>query len=461
MLHRYIGDKAFYRRVLAIAIPIIIQNGITQFVALLDNLMVGQIGTVEMSSVSIANQLIFVFNLCIFGASSGAGIFTAQFFGNGDQEGVRHTFRFKFLACCLLSAVGIGIFLSGGDGLMRLFLQGEGDPADAAAVLVGGTAYLRIMLFGLLPFALCNSYASTLRECGQTFVPMVAGVCAVFVNLALNYVLIFGHLGMPALGVEGAAIATVISRFVELSIVAIWAHTHTEQYPCFHGAYRSFRIPARLFGRIVVKGLPLLANEFLWSSGTTFLNQCYSTCGLDVVPAMSIASTIHMLASVVYMALGNSVGIIMGQLLGSGTSEKEVRDTNRKLIAAAVAAGVIFGALLFSISGAFPLLYKTSDSVRGLATRMIWVIAMIMPFNAFTLSTYFTLRSGGQALVTFLFDSFFVWTVCVPLAFCLSRFTPLAIIPLYAICQGTDVLKSILGAWMVHKGAWIRNLTQA
>jgi len=461
MLERYIGDRAFYKRVLAIALPIIIQNGITQFVALLDNLMVGQIGTVQMSSVSIANQLIFVFNLCVFGASSGAGIFTAQFHGSGDHQSIRHTFRFKFSVCCLLSALGIGIFLGGGGELLKLFLQGEGDVADAALTLEHGEAYLRIMLIGLLPFALCNAYSSTLRECGQTVVPMVAGVCAVFVNLALNYVLIFGHFGFPAMGVEGAAIATVISRFAELGIVAVWSHTHTKKHPCFQGAYRSLHIPGQLLGQIVRKGLPLLANEFLWSSGITFLNQCYSTCGLDVVPAMSIATTINTLASVVYMALGNSVGIMMGQLLGSGSSEETVRDANRKLIAAGVAAGALFGLLLFAISSVFPMLYNTTDAVRSLATKMIWIIAVIMPFHSFTLCAYFTLRSGGQAFITFLFDSCFVWAVCVPIAFCLSRFTGLTIIPLYAICQSVDILKCVLGTWMIRKGSWIRNLAQS
>ena len=460
MLKQYIGDKNFYKRVFAIALPIIIQNGITQFVALLDNLMVGQIGTVQMSSVSIANQLVFVFNLCVFGASAGAGIFTAQFHGSGDHQGIRHTFRFKFIICSLLAALGIGVFIAGGKELLALFLQGEGDPSDAALVLDHGIVYLRIMLIGLLPFALCNAYASTLRECGQTVVPMIAGVCAVVVNLVLNYILIFGHFGAPAMGVAGAAIATVISRFAELAIVAIWTHTHSAQHPFVKGALRSLHIPGVLLGRIIGKALPLLANEFLWSSGITMLNQCYSTCGLDVVPAMSIATTINTLASVVYMALGNSVGIIMGQLLGSGASENTVRDTNRKLIASGVFAGAVFGVLLFSISTRFPMLYNTTASVRSLASQMIWIIALLMPFHAFTLSAYFTLRSGGQALVTFLFDSCFVWVACVPLAFCLSRFTALSIIPLYAICQGADMLKCILGVWMIRKGTWIRNLTQ-
>ena len=157
MFKRYIGDRAFYRRVLGIAIPIMIQNGITNFVNMLDNIMVGQVGTIPMSGVSIVNGLIFVFNLCIFGASSGAGIFTAQFHGSGDQEGIRHTFRFKFMTCVLLSLVGAAVFLSAGEGLIGLYLTGEGDAATAAGVLADGLEYLSVMIWGVLTFALCNA----------------------------------------------------------------------------------------------------------------------------------------------------------------------------------------------------------------------------------------------------------------------------------------------------------------
>ena len=186
MKNRYIGDKAFYRRVFGVAVPIIVQNGITNFVSMLDNIMVGQVGTLPMSGVSIVNGLIFVFNLCIFGASSGAGIFTAQFFGSKDDEGVRYTFRFKFLICCILSALGIGLFLLGDSFLIGLYLTGEGDPAEAAQVLHYGVQYLHVMLWGFLPFALTNAYASTLKETGNTFVPMVAGITATRVNLVGN-----------------------------------------------------------------------------------------------------------------------------------------------------------------------------------------------------------------------------------------------------------------------------------
>ena len=460
MLRKYIGDRAFYRRVVAVALPILIQNGITNFVSLLDNIMVGQVGTIPMSGVSIVNQLMFVFNLCIFGASSGAGIFTAQFHGNQNDEGVRHTFRFKMLACVLLTALGTGIFLLSGDRLIGLYLQGEGDPLVAQGALQYGREYLLMMLWGLLPFALCNAYSGTLRETGQTVVPMVGGIVAVLTNLVLNYVLIFGHFGAPAMGVRGAALATVISRFVELAVVAGWTHLHSKANAFIKGVYRSLYIPKKLVLDIIVKGMPLLINEFLWATGMAMMNQCYSTCGLSVVPAMNISTTVFNLASVSFLAMGNAVGIIMGQMLGSSAPEPAVRDTNRKLIAVSVASGVVFGGLMAIFSGLFPQLYKTDASVQHLATQLICVSAAVIPFNAYTNSAYFTLRSGGQTLVTFLFDSCFVWTVCVPLAFCLSRFTDLAILPLYILCQSTELLKCALGAWMVHKGYWMKNLTQ-
>ena len=458
MLRKFIGDRAFYKRVLAVAVPIIIQNGITNFVSLLDNIMVGQVGTLPMSGVSIVNQLIFVFNLCVFGASSGAGIFTAQFHGSRDAEGVRHTFRFKLMICTVLALAAGGLFIGCGKSLIGLYLTGQGDAQDAALVLSYGWEYLLMMLWGLLPFALCNAYASTLKECGETFVPMVAGVAAVAVNLGLNYVLIFGHFGAPAMGVRGAALATVISRYVELLLVAGWTHRHGAKHPFIRGAFRSMAIPGELLKNILVTGMPLLANEMLWSMGVATMNQCYSTCGLNVVPAMNISSTLANLAGVVYQSLGVSVGILMGQMLGAQRPEPELRDTNRKLVAFSVVSGMGFGLLMALASGVFPAIYNTTEAVRLLAQDLILISALVMPFQSFANATYFTLRSGGKTFITFLFDSVFMWACSVTLAFCLSRFTSLPILPLYAICQLPDVLKCIVGYQMLKKGSWIQTL---
>ena len=459
MLKRYIGDRAFYKRALTLAVPILIQNGITNFVSLLDNIMVGQIGTVPMTGVSIANQLLLIFNLCILGATAGAGIFTAQFYGKGDIDNVRYSHRMKYLVCLLLAILAITLFATADDPLISLYLKGEGSAEDVAGVLLHGKNYMRIMLWGLIPFALTGAYAGTLRETNQTVVPMVGGITAVFVNLFLNYVLIFGHFGAPEMGVEGAALATVISRYVEMLIVVGWTHLNPHKNTFIQGIFRSLHIPKELFFSILRKGMPLLFNEFMWSLGLAVLTQSYSTRGLAVVPALNIADVIYQLTNICAVAFGTAVGIITGQMLGAGEEEEKVRDANRKLIALTVFSGFCMGVLLFCFSGVFPRLYNTTDEVRALASALICVCAVMMPFNSYTNATYFTLRSGGQTLVTFLFDSCFVWSICIPLAFCLSRFTAMPIIPLYAICQGTDLIKCLIGAVMLKQGKWIQNLT--
>lgn len=460
MLQRYIGDRAFYRRVLTIALPIVIQNAITSLVSLLDNIMVGQVGTLQMSGTSIVNQLLFIFMLCIFGANAGAGIFTAQFYGNGDDTGIRHTFRFKWMASALLTVIGCTLLFLADDTLISLYLQGEGSAEDAAAVLQHGKDYLHIMLIGLLPFALANAYSSTLRETGQTFVPMVGSITAVFVNLILNYILIFGHLGLPAMGARGAALATVISRFTEFAVVALWTHLNPKKNPFIRGAYRSLYVPGKLLGSILRKGSPLLINEGLFAAGIAFANQSYSTCGLDVVPALNICSTVFNLSGVSYMAMGNAVGIIMGQMMGAGTPKEEVRDANRKLSALTLALGILFGGLTALCSGLFPMLYNTSDHVRSVAAQLIMVDALMLPAYAYVHAAYFSLRSGGKTGITFLFDCGFIWLLYVPSAFFLSRFTDLDITVLYLICQATEYVKAFAGYLMVRKGTWIQNLAQ-
>ncbi len=453
-------NKQFYRRILAVALPMMIQNGITNFVQMLDNVMVGQVGTIPMSGVAIVNQLMFVFNLCVFGAASGAGIFTAQFQGREDHKGIRHTFRFKLLVGLLLSVLGIGVFLGFGRPLISLYLTGEGTPEEAAQTMEYGLRYLKVMLAGLVPFALSNAYCGTLREIGETRVPMLAGICAVFVNLIGNYILIFGHFGAPKLGVVGAAAATVLSRYVELAIVAVWTHTHGTRHPFITGALRSFRIPGKLTKDIIRKGMPLLINEFLWSTGMAFLSQCYSTRGLDVVAAFNIATTISQVTNVVFLSLGNAVGILMGQMLGAGAPEEQVRRDNKRMLGLCVWVCFGVGAIAVVLSGVFPRLYNTTDSVRTIAAGLICLTAVMMPVNSYNNAMYFTLRSGGQTFVTFIFDSGFSWCVCVPVAYFLSRFTALPILPLYGICVGVDVFKIFIGKYLLDKGVWIRRIVE-
>ena len=453
------GDKEYIRKLLKIAIPMMIQNGISNFVNLLDNLMIGRVGTNALSGVAIANQLIFVFYLVIFGATAGVGIFTAQYKGSGDDDGIRHTFQFKIIFNTFLAAVCVAVLAIFSRNLINLFLLGEGDPADAAETLEIGVKYMNIILISLVPIGITQAYAGTLRDLGSTKVPMFASLVAIFVNLVGNYILIYGHLGLPALGASGAAIATVISRFVELGILVIYTGRHSDLFPFIKGAFKTIKIPGRLALRFLQKALPLMANETLWSLGMTTINQSYSYRSLDAVAALNIQSTIWNLMAVAFIAMGEAVGIMMGHILGSGELEG-AKEKAGKMRMVTVLCGLIFGLLLAAVSPFFPLLYNTSDYIRHLATVFILISAVMMPFCSYTHASYFIIRSGGNAFITVLFDSVYTWVIVVPLAFCLSRFTDMNVTWMLAIVNGMEVIKCSIAFVFVKSGIWVKNIVK-
>ena len=457
MFRRFIGTKAFYRSVLSLLVPMLIQQFISSFVSLLDNIMVGSLGTEGISAASIANSVLMVQMLAIFGGLSGASIFGAQFFGKGDTEGVRNTFRIKMYFVLLCTALSIGIYLVFGSSFIASFLQGESNGGDLALTERLGTGYLRVMLWGLVPFSVAQVYSGTLREAGETRAPMVAGVVAIGTNLFLNWVLINGKLGAPALGVEGAAIATVISRYVELLIVAVHSHRHTDRYPFFRGAFSSFRVPSRLVGRIIRTGLPLLVNEILWSLGMTFINQFYSTRGLNAVAALNITGTAWNLFCVLMFAMGNAVSIMVGQRLGAGEME-EARDVDRKLIFLTEVIHVFIGLAMILCSPLVPLMYNVGPEVRDLTRRLLVIAGLSLPVHSFAHVTYFTIRSGGRTMITFLFDAVYTWVVTVLLAWFLTHRTNLDVLQIYFCVQFIDVIKLVIGLLMLRSDFWARNV---
>lgn len=458
-LKRFIGTRAFYRVLLATLVPILIQNGISNFSNLLDNIMVGTLGTEQMSGVSIVNQLIFVFNLTIFGALSGAGLFGSQLHGKGDTEGVRHIFRFKL---CISLAIAVGailLFLFGGEWLISLYLHEGSETGDLTLTLSYAKQYLSIAIFGLLPYTVSQVYASTLREIGVTVPPMTAGLCGVALNLILNTLLIFGLCGFPRMGVEGAALATVIARFFECAWVVFYTHTHPLRAPFIKGAYRSLRVPLALAKRVSVTGLPLLINEALWAAGQAMLLQCYSQRGIAAVSAMNISNTVFNTFSVVYMSVGVAVSILLGHRLGAGDSDR-ARTEARQMIAFAGTLGLCVGAVIVLLAPLFPQLYNTTAEVRTLATSLTVIIGLYAPFHGILNSSYFTIRSGGKTFITFLFDSGFVWGVNIPVTLALVTFTALSPAAIFLVCHATELIKLVIGVLLVRSGTWCRNITE-
>ncbi len=456
---KFIGDKAFYKMLIILVLPLIIQQGVTQSVSLLDNVMVGRLGTEALNSVAIVNQLIFVFNLAIFGGVSGASIFGAQFAGVGNHDGLRHTFRFKMYFGIAATVIAIAVLLIWGEPLTMLFLDNETNAElDLTVVMADAKKYLTIMLAGLLPFMILQVYASTLREMGETVIPMIASIVAIFVNVIFNALLIFGFCGFPRLEVAGAAIATVMARYVEMLVVVIYTHIKRAKFKFAKGAYRSLYVPLDLVKKIAITGSPLMINEIIWSLGTTFINQCYSQKGMFAYAATNINTTAWNLFCIIMFAMGTAISIILGRELGKGDKEKTI-DLNRKLQFINVAVHVVIAVALILAAPYIPLLYDVEPDVRTIATKLLIISGFALPMHTLVHGIYFAVRSGGKTFVTFLFDSVYTWAVPAMLALMLVTFFPsLDIVMVYLIVQLSDALKMTIGLLMLKSGFWANTI---
>ncbi len=454
---KYFGDKNFYKMTLTIAIPIIIQNLLTNLVSMADNIMVGQLGTNQMSGVAIINQLFFVFNLLVFGGMSGAGLFSAQYFGQKNHNGVRDVFRMKILIGIAIIAISLSVMIFLHEPLINMFLHEGSSSGNIQETFNYAKNYLYIMVIGIAPFVISNCYNTTLKESGQTVVPMKAGVLAVVFDIVLNYIFIFGKLGFPAMGVVGAAIATVISRFVECGYLVIYTHRHSNDYPFIKHCYRTLKVPGSLVKKIIVTGTPLMLNEFLWAGGLTLQTQALSTKGLATVGGLNICNTIGNISNCIFVTMGTTIAIVVGQLLGAGKlKEAKVTATRMAAFSLLISFGMII--ILGLLGPVFPHFYNTTDEIRELATKFIWAVAAATPFISLSNSEYFILRSGGKTIITFLFDSCFVCLVNVPVAICLTKFTAIHIVGIFFLVNMLEGVKALIGFIMVKKDIWLNTI---
>ncbi|MGN0634425.1 MAG: MATE family efflux transporter [Oscillospiraceae bacterium] len=451
-------NNSIYKRALKLAVPMMIQNGITNMVGLIDNVMVGSLDTEAMTAVSIVGQLIFVFNLSIFGGLSGPGIYGAQFFGQNNKEGFKNTFRLKHWICLFALTLGIAAFTFGGQTLIGLYLKGESSMIDPVLTMRYAKQYLHIMMIGLIPFAITQIYATSLRETGDSLKPMTAGIISVFVDIVFNYLLIYGKFGLPRLEVRGAAVATVLARIVEMTIVLVWSFRRRDKHDFLQGIYKTLAVPKSFAVTVIKKGLPIFVNEFLWAGSLAALTQCYSTRGLEIVAGLNISNALCNLLNVVFVALGSAVGILIGHTLGASQFERAKKEAF-SLMWFTGGVCVILTAVLIALSGIFPELYDTTREVKTTGRNFIIITALFFPVQGFLNSLYFTLRSGGKTFITFLFDSVYSWTVTLPLALLLCRRTALPIFAVYAAVQSADLIKLAVGYVLIKKGVWISRIS--
>lgn len=447
-LRSLIGDKAFYRQLFIVAAPLVLQQLITTSVQLVDNVMVGRLGEFALGSVSVVNQLYFVVILITFGAMGGAGVFTAQYFGSKNLDKLKQTFRFKVVVGFLIAILAWVIFTLFGTSLIGIFTKNP-------ITIAGGLDYLEIAKWSAFPWILSVAVSSTFREIGITKPLLKISIVAILTNTGLNFLLIFGMFGFPALGIVGAGIATLISRIVELTMTLILLYFRGKVFST--RIFHIFQINKKLLVAIIIMALPLTLNEALWSSGQTAFLFAYSTRGDDALAAMNITGAISQLVFVTFGGISTAIAVMVGNTLGNNDLHL-ARENSKKLIAFSVIFAAAAGVVLFILSFFILEIYNVTETVKKTAMFNIRVNALFIPVYSFNVALYFTLRSGGDTKSTFMMDAGYMWTVPVPVALLLAFFTQLPVIYMFLIVQMLDIPKMIFGLSRYKKEHWVKNL---
>jgi len=448
MMKQFIGDKAFYRQLMTVALPIVLQQLITTSVQLVDNVMVGKLGDQAIGSVAAVNQLYFVVILITFGALGGAGIFSAQFFGSRNYEKLKQTFRFKIVTGMIIAILSFIIFSLYGRALISLFSTNE-------ITINGGLVYLNIVKWSVFPWILSVAIANTFRETGVTKPLLTISIITIFTNAALNFILIFGYLGFEPMGIKGAAIATLIARFLEFGLTLLLVKTRGQAFST--KIHELLKIEPKLLMSIIILALPLMINEALWSSGQTVFVHSYARRGDSALSAVTITGTISQLVFVTFSGIATAVAVMVGNTLGSNDLEK-AKDNAKKLIAFSVFFAAVSGAVLMGLSFFIVEIYDVSQATKDIASFNIRVNALFIPVYSFNVAIYFVLRAGGDTKSTFLMDAFYMWIVPVPVALALSYFTALPVTIMFFLVQMLDIPKMLFGLSRYKKGRWIKNL---
>lgn len=449
-LKKYIGDKTFMKTTLAVAVPLMFQQLVTSSVNLIDNMQVGQLGDAALGGVAAVNRYYMIATFGTNGVLAAAAIFIAQYFGAKNMQKTKESFRFSIL-CGF--AIMIPFALSGlifPELIVKFF-------TDDAAILQQGVEYISVAAYTFFPMALSFSINNAFRACGETKKPLVIGVLTALCNTALNYVLIFGHFGFPALGVKGAALATLIARIFEM--VTLLIVLKMSDMPFKTKVQNVLKFPGDLAKRILIKAAPLALNEVMWSSGMATLFKFYSTRGPEVMSGYSISGTTSDIFFVLFGGMAVASNVLISQELGANHLQ-EARDNGYRLLGFSTMLSVLFGAGLFCSSFIVPPLYNVSETAREVASSMLKIQGAMFWIYMFTCMCYFILRAGGDTKNTLLMDSGFMWTFNLPLVGLCTYLTDWPIIGLYLAGQVTDFVKLVISYKMVSKEKWVRNLTE-
>ena len=442
----------FYKKLFFIALPIVIRTTISSFSGFIDNLMVGQLGTNSISAVSIINQILLVFICTIAGTIAGASIFSTQYFGAKDYNGVKNVFQIKFILSIfvfLIFSVFLFVFY---DKLIYLFMS-KGDEYIKNDITSSCNEYLFFSFISLIPFAINNIFSSTISESGNTLKPMIICLSCTILNTFLNYCFIDGHLGFSSMGIYGASLATFISRFIEMVLMIILAFK-TE---FFKGFLSKINIELSLLKNIISKSMPLFIDEFLFSFSFVVGIQIYSLQNIDNITIISITSIIALFFTNFMVSLGLASEIVIGHELGQNNLEK-ANNYAYKIMYLTVYCSIILSLFIYLLSFIVPNLYNIDNILKINITKCIQCYSYLYIITSLAVVVFFILRSGGNTLLLSLIDGVFIWIIELPLQFILIKFTTLEISQIYFLALSLEFFKFLIGFVFIKKNIWLNNL---
>ncbi|HZJ89622.1 MAG TPA: MATE family efflux transporter [Bacilli bacterium] len=457
-LTKYIGDRAFYKMALAIIIPVVVQQLILSIAGYVDNLMINSFSQEAYIGVSTANRFMFLVNFFWIGLAAGISVFIAQYFGAKDKKRVTATIQLSLIIALFIGALSIFLIKYLGPVVIKFFII-EGNAQELQAIS-HGIEYLNYIALGAVIMLLNFMVATIYRSLGKPKVPMYAGVLGIVVNIILNFILIFGLLGFPAMGAKGAAIATVISKVVELVVLIVVAVFYdTEKY--IQAIFKGYFIDRHLFGLYLKKGLPIIMNEVLWATGVQILARLITGGNTDWLLAFNYSQNLTDLFFIYFGGIATGTAILVGTALGEGDFAK-ARDYANKLIGIALMASVVAVILLVSISPALLLILTPVNEIYFMTYHLILVTSIFVVIYGFNAVIFFILRAGGDSFRAFLLDQVPTFTIGIPLAFLLHQMEPkwqLGLVFIFAATRIVDVTKAFVATKFYKNETWVQNLT--
>ena len=443
-------DPDYFSNLRKIAIPIIFQQLTFSGLNMLGVIFIGQKGDASVAAVGLAGQIAFLLNLVHFGIISGAAMFTAQFWGKRDIPNLR-----RVLGLCLILAISASLIFF---GLSQLFPSQilqiySKDPA----VIALGTNYIRTFSWTFLFFGVTFSYALVMRSTGNVKVPTTVSVGALLISTFLSYSLIFGKFGLPELGIQGAAVAAVIARFLEC--VTLLTVTYAGKLPVAASLRELTGFDRTFFRRVIKPMLPVILNELFWSLGITTYNIIYGRMGTQSYAAINIVSTIEQLGFVIFIGISNATSVLVGNRIGAGREEEAYRYAGRSL-GLGILGGWLLGLLLQLVKGPVLSLYHVSPEVIRDAGNLINVVSLFLWIRVNNMTTVVgILRAGGDTRFSLFLDGIIIWIVGVPMAYVGAFLFDFPVYLVYLCAMSEEATKWVLGINRYFSRKWINNLT--